>query len=64
MKREYTYIVAIVAALALLYFLAPQAKTFYAKARSVFNKQRSYVVKGTAMSGDDSGGVLTQAQSD
>ena len=60
MKKEAWIIVAL-AAIALLYFSWPHVRTSWAFARSIFNQQRSFVVTGTANSGNDSGGVLTQA---
>lgn len=60
MKREHM-IVGLLALAALLYFGWPHVRNGYAWAKSVFNPQRSFVVDGTAHSGNDSGGVLTQA---
>lgn len=58
MKREHIIIAVIVGAVA-LYFFWPHVRSGYAWAKSVFNPQRSFVVDGTAHSGNDSGGVLT-----
>lgn len=61
MKKEYIWILAVVAVLGVLYFAWPSVRGGFAWGKSLFNKQRSFVVDGTAHSGNDSGGVLTQA---
>lgn len=58
MKKE-TWIILLMAVAALLYFTYPHFRGGWAQLRSVFNRQRSFAVDGTANSGNDSGGVLT-----
>ena len=60
MKKEYIWILAVVAALAALYLGWPHVRGGYARAKSLFTK-RQFVVDGTAHKGNDSGGVLTSA---
>jgi hypothetical protein len=60
-KRE-NMLLWIVAGAVFLYFGWPHVRTGWAYAKSVFNKQRSFVVTGTADSGADAT-VLTGAAS-
>lgn len=54
-------VIAVVATVAAIYFAWPKLRKGFAWSKSAFNKQRSFVVDGTAHSGNDSGGVLTSA---
>lgn len=58
--KKHHWIIGFLALAALLYFGWPHVRIGYAWARSVFNRQRSFVVDGTAHSGADAT-VLTSA---
>jgi hypothetical protein len=60
MKKEHL-LIGLIALAVLAYLGWPHVRAGYAWARSIFNPQRSFTVDGTAHSGNDSGGVLTQA---
>ena len=58
MKKEH-WILGAVAVAVLLYLTFPHFRGTYARLRSLLTRQSGYVVDGTAHSGNDSGGVLT-----
>jgi hypothetical protein len=60
-KKEH-WILGILAAVVVLYFLWPHVKTGYGHIRQ-FVGGKKVVVTGTAGKGNDSGGVLTSSES-